>query len=201
MATTLKERRRLDRMARRRSIQRIARRALGERGFGGATIEDIARRAGLSVGAIYIYFKGKEELSVSLLQESLERFAAEMESMLAQPEEPRQKLRAAWDLLIEWSPTFMELVRILPPVDAAPERIRSRDGERPLASSVGSSLRERVSDEVATGLAQAAARSLALVAMVVEQGIVKGVYRPECRDTAPYLMWATFAGLVGLQGA
>ena len=172
-------------MARRRSIQRIARRAFGERGFGGATIEEIAHKAGLSVGAIYLYFKGKEELSVSLLQDGLERFAAEMETMLVQPDQPRQKLRAAWELLIEWSPTFIELFRILPPADA---------------TSAGSTLRERVSDAVATGLAQAAGRSLALVAMIIEEGIAKGVYRAECRETGPYLLWATFAGLVGLQG-
>jgi len=186
MATTLKERRHLDRMARRRSIQRIARRAFGERGFGGATIEDIARKAGLSVGAIYLYFKGKEELSVSLLQDSLERLAAEMEGVLVEPDEPRSRLRAAWQLLVEWSPTFRDLFRILPPVDA---------------TSAGSSLRQRVSDEVAAGLAQAAARSLALVAMVIGEGVAAGAYRAECRETGPYLLWATFAGLIGLQGA
>jgi AcrR family transcriptional regulator len=45
--------------------QRIVRAALqvfAERGFHGATMQDIVRQSGLSVGAIYTYFKSKDEL-------------------------------------------------------------------------------------------------------------------------------------------
>jgi AcrR family transcriptional regulator len=45
--------------------QRIVRAALqvfAERGFHGATMQDIVRRSGLSVGAIYTYFKSKDDL-------------------------------------------------------------------------------------------------------------------------------------------
>src|SRR4051812_4456746 len=34
----------------------------GERGLGAARLEDIARRAGVSKGTIYLYFANKEEL-------------------------------------------------------------------------------------------------------------------------------------------
>ena len=37
-------------------------RVFGERGFHGATIADVVRESGLSVGAIYTYFKGKDDL-------------------------------------------------------------------------------------------------------------------------------------------
>jgi AcrR family transcriptional regulator len=37
-------------------------RVFGERGFHGATIGDVVRESGLSVGAIYTYFKGKDDL-------------------------------------------------------------------------------------------------------------------------------------------
>jgi AcrR family transcriptional regulator len=37
-------------------------RVFGERGFHGATIADVVRASGLSVGAIYTYFKGKDDL-------------------------------------------------------------------------------------------------------------------------------------------
>jgi AcrR family transcriptional regulator len=45
--------------------QRIVRAALqvfAERGFHGATMQDIVRQSGLSVGAIYTYFRSKDEL-------------------------------------------------------------------------------------------------------------------------------------------
>jgi AcrR family transcriptional regulator len=43
-------------------IVRAATRAFAEHGFHRATMQDIVRESGLSVGAIYTYFKGKSEL-------------------------------------------------------------------------------------------------------------------------------------------
>jgi AcrR family transcriptional regulator len=37
-------------------------RVFGERGFHGATMQDVVRESGLSIGAIYTWFKGKDEL-------------------------------------------------------------------------------------------------------------------------------------------
>src|SRR2546429_1069506 len=201
MATTLQERRQLDRMARRRKIQRVARRIFSERGFAGTTIEDIARKSGLSVGAIYLYFKSKEELYVSLLQESLELFASEVQRLLAGATDPRVQLRAVWDLFVDWSPTWKEFFRILPSANTAPERTRPRPSPRPTRLTGSSSLRDRVSDEVAQALAQAAARGFAAIATIIEGGIAQGVYRAECRETATDVLWATFTGLVALQEA
>jgi AcrR family transcriptional regulator len=46
----------------RERIVRAALEVFGEKGYHGATIADVVRRSGLSVGAIYTYFAGKEEL-------------------------------------------------------------------------------------------------------------------------------------------
>jgi AcrR family transcriptional regulator len=46
----------------RERIVGAALRVFGERGFHGATIGDVVRESGLSVGAIYTYFKGKDDL-------------------------------------------------------------------------------------------------------------------------------------------
>lgn len=43
-------------------IVAAALRVFSERGYRGATIQDVVRDSGLSVGAIYTYFKGKDEL-------------------------------------------------------------------------------------------------------------------------------------------
>jgi AcrR family transcriptional regulator len=42
-----------------------------ERGFARASIEQIAKQAQLSVGAIYLYFQSKEDLHVLILETSL----------------------------------------------------------------------------------------------------------------------------------
>src|SRR5918911_963685 len=43
----------------------------GERGLAGARLEDIARRAGVSKGTIYLYFPNKEELFVEMIREKV----------------------------------------------------------------------------------------------------------------------------------
>jgi AcrR family transcriptional regulator len=46
----------------RERIVAAALRVFGEHGFHGATMQDVVRESGLSVGAIYTYFKGKDDL-------------------------------------------------------------------------------------------------------------------------------------------
>lgn len=48
--------------ARRRQILDAARRCFARKGFAGTSMGDIVRESGLSTGAIYSYFKGKDEL-------------------------------------------------------------------------------------------------------------------------------------------
>ena len=46
----------------RERIVNAATRVFSERGFHRATMQDIVRASGLSVGAVYTYFKSKDEL-------------------------------------------------------------------------------------------------------------------------------------------
>jgi AcrR family transcriptional regulator len=57
----------------RRNLLAAARRAFGERGFAGASLEQIAERAGYTRGALYYNFPGgKEELFIALLEERID---------------------------------------------------------------------------------------------------------------------------------
>ena len=58
---------------RRRKILEAAGRVFKRSGIEGASIRKIAREAGVTTGAIYPYFDGKEEIYAELLSESLER--------------------------------------------------------------------------------------------------------------------------------
>lgn len=46
-----------------------------EKGYHATTVDEIAARAGLSKGALYHHFKSKQDLFVSLLEESMDMFA------------------------------------------------------------------------------------------------------------------------------
>jgi len=82
--TNAQERKAQERLARRRRIQEAARTVFAERGYAGASIELIARAAQLSVGAIYLYFRSKEDLYVSLIEDALTTFDVEMSQLREQ---------------------------------------------------------------------------------------------------------------------
>src|SRR5690349_18265791 len=110
--TNAQERKAQERQARRRRIQEAARTVFAERGYGGASIELIARAAQLSVGAIYLYFKSKEDLYISLIEDTLTVFDVEM-TQLRESTEAGKRLRATWNVLVAWAEKDPEGPRIL----------------------------------------------------------------------------------------
>jgi len=55
----------------------------GEQGFQGASMEDIARQAELSVGSLYNFFPGKEALFAAVIERRQEEFLAGAEAAIA----------------------------------------------------------------------------------------------------------------------
>ncbi|MGE3867266.1 MAG: TetR/AcrR family transcriptional regulator [Hyphomonadaceae bacterium] len=64
------------------------------KGFDAARIEDIARRAGLSKGAVYLYFAGKEELLRGLIEREVSPLLSRVGEMARQAEDPRATLKS-----------------------------------------------------------------------------------------------------------
>ena len=64
----------------REDVLAAAARVFARRGFHGASVEAISADAGLSTGAIYSNFKGKEDLFLSLYEERIERRRGELRS-------------------------------------------------------------------------------------------------------------------------
>lgn len=63
------------------------------RGFDAARVEDIARRAGLSKGAVYLYFSSKEDLLRALIEREISPVLARVGDMARTAEDPRATLR------------------------------------------------------------------------------------------------------------
>jgi AcrR family transcriptional regulator len=70
-ATVFEKIRAQEKEGRRKAISAIAEGLLTKKGIDGVTIRNVAEAAGLSTGAIYMYFKNKEELFISILVEHL----------------------------------------------------------------------------------------------------------------------------------
>lgn len=175
--TTAQERKQQERQVRRRRIQRAARQVFSDRTYSKASIEQIAREASLSVGAIYLYFRSKEDLYVSLLEETLEHFDEELGRIRQTEARPDQRLFDAWGRFVSWADSDIESTRIL--------RLMSQPG-----------IRRQLSDEVATQVAAGLAKIREHLAAIIEDGMNANVYRRQSASDAVDLMWAMFLGVL-----
>jgi len=77
-----------------------------ERGYDRASLDEIARRAGFTKGAVYSNFAGKEELFLALFHDRQSRL---LESFFAAAAEPGEQARAVTDVYRRLAPTPDEL--------------------------------------------------------------------------------------------
>lgn len=166
----------------RRHVQAAARRLFAERGFFGATVHDIARQADLSVGAIYMHFRSKEDLFVSLFDDAMESFRADLRAVLRRSAPPLERLREVWNLLIRLGQSRPESHRVFP-------LLHDRGIQRWVSTDV---LRE---------INRAAGRAFRACSAVLREGIREGVFRPHDPRAMADLIWAMFVGTVQLQAA
>ncbi len=172
--TNPQDRKQQERQARRRRIQAAAREVFAERGYAKASIEHIAKQAGLSVGAIYLYFRSKEDLYVSLLEETLAAIDADL-SALREQQGITDRLGATFDRLLAWAAADVEGTRIV--------RLLSQPGVRP-----------QLSDEVVTEVGAGMTRLRDHLGACIADGIHAGVYRSIGAAEVADLLWALFLG-------
>lgn len=82
---------------RRQQILQAAIEIFGRSNFDDASISEIARRAGVSEGTIYQYFKNKQDLFFSIAREKTKTFSAQLDLYLKGVTDAREKIRKfAW---------------------------------------------------------------------------------------------------------
>lgn len=127
-----------------------------EKGFAATRLDEIAARAGVSKGTLYLYFDSKEALFKAVIQEGIVPAIAEGEAMLDTQADPRELLRA---ILLGWW-----------------ERIGSTElgGIPKLMLSEA-----RNFPEVAVYYQQAVIeRGIGLLRTALQRGVAQGVFRP-----------------------
>lgn len=82
-----------DKADRRDAILRAAIETFAARGFFAAQVADVARSAGVAAGTVYLYFRGKDDLLISIFERTMKQaIAAGRESVAARPN-PVDRLR------------------------------------------------------------------------------------------------------------
>jgi TetR/AcrR family fatty acid metabolism transcriptional regulator len=74
------------------AIMRAATQVFAQRGFFNAQVADVARAAGVAAGTVYLYFRSKDDLLVSLFERTMKDAIAEGRAALAGASDPRERL-------------------------------------------------------------------------------------------------------------
>jgi AcrR family transcriptional regulator len=104
---------RVPRPVRERQLLELAESLFAERGYAGASMDELARRAGVTKPVVYELFRSKEGLFGACVDRSIERLAADISAAVRAESHPEARLRAgglafirfaagnrvAWDLM------------------------------------------------------------------------------------------------------
>jgi TetR/AcrR family fatty acid metabolism transcriptional regulator len=64
-----------------------------QKGFYTANVADVAKEAGVADGTIYLYFKSKDDLLISLFETKMEEILERFNSLINSPKNAKEKLR------------------------------------------------------------------------------------------------------------
>lgn len=74
-------------------IIQAATKVFAEKGFYNAKVADVAKEAQVADGTIYLYFKNKDDLLISIFEESMDAFTTAVLSSMEQASGPEEKLK------------------------------------------------------------------------------------------------------------
>jgi AcrR family transcriptional regulator len=148
----------------------------GEKGFAGARIEEIARRAGVSKGTVYLYFEAKSDLFRAVVHDTIIPNIAEIEAMALELDLPFA------DILRMLLPRFAALVTARP-IGAVVKMVIGESRNFPELARVWH-------DEVIS-------RGVGLLSALVERAQARGEIRPvDARACAFSIMGPMLMGVL-----
>ena len=90
-------------------------RVFARKGYYNSRVSDIAREAGIASGTIYLYFKTKDDILVTLFREKMAEWVALVRKEIATEHDPLAKIRKIVALhfrVIQESPDLAEVVQV-----------------------------------------------------------------------------------------
>lgn len=102
-----------EKQAKRQEILKAARRVFAERGLHAATLDEIAERAEFAKGTLYCYFKGKEDLFISMLEHEIVAFHDCLKEVISRGLPPAETLAQLVQAMMAAFDDNMDLMRLL----------------------------------------------------------------------------------------
>jgi TetR/AcrR family transcriptional regulator len=175
------DRRAREKAQRRQEILDAARQEFFERGFHSPTVDDVAARAEVSKGTIYLYFESKEEILAHLLIEGLDLLLSDMEAAFAPESSPSaesamQDLTNAYLHFCQANPSYFRLIMAFD---------RGR-------------FEEAISNELYQQVLDRSLQGLTLLAQIIEAGKESGEFAVDDAWQAAGSVWAALNGVLVL---
>jgi AcrR family transcriptional regulator len=172
------ERREREKNLRRKQIMEAAEKVFCAKGFGSATMEDIAQEAELSPATLYLYFKNKDELYTSINLRILRYATARLEQLYHRMGlTSEQKLEALKDVfykIYKFDP--LSLINVF--------HFQASDGLKNL------------SPELLSEIELLSAVPIRIISKIFEEGIQQGVFLDRHPTGLADVVWSLFSGLV-----
>jgi len=128
-------------------------RVFARKGYYNSRVSDIAREAGIAAGTIYLYFKTKDDILVTLFRDKMTEFVHAMRKAIATEPDAASKVRRLVSLhfrLLEEDPHLAEVLQV-----------ELRQGQKFFRGASG----------------QEIAAYFALIGSVLEEGVAEGQFR------------------------
>lgn len=148
-------------------------------GYSGTTMVQVARRAGLSKRATYLYFKNKDELFISVASAGLEILQAWLEEIDVEQGTLPSRIQQTMEVYLRFATDEADYFRII-----------FSEASEEMIANVSPQLRERMAHQERD--------CLAVVARIVERGIREGVLPPSDPWEMAVIYWGTATGILQL---
>jgi AcrR family transcriptional regulator len=153
-----------------KNILKAAQSVFTEHGYAQASMRIIARAAGTSVGGIYLYFRNKEELYLTLMQDRMKMLNDQTEEALFKVEDPAEAIAAFISISIEFGRKNKEMIILQ---------------GRELGFSFGIDRKREFLQE-----------RRKLIADIIRKGMKTGVFRKCDADVAAWIIFNMLRGFV-----
>jgi AcrR family transcriptional regulator len=175
------ERREKERENRRSAILKAARKLFFDRGFKSVTVDNIAAKAEVSKGSVYLYFKSKEEIYTQILINDNIAAFEDLKSKFAAKEAP------AADLLLEFADNYINYF------------LNDNELFRILMAFMLHADQMVLTDEQNDQLLQTTNDNIMFVSNILQKGVDSGEFSPEINiRQAQNAIWGLLNGVISL---
>ena len=172
------ERKKRERERRRQQIMMAAKKVFSVKGFSGTTMEDIAHKAELSPGTLYLYFKNKDELYASMSLRILQYMLIRMRNI------DLKAISAAEDRVATIKEALLDVYDFDPLILSNMFHLQSAEALKNLTPQLLEDIR------------QLSASALRTIADIFETGMRKGDFAQLNPVAVADVVWALFSGIV-----